>query len=706
MLDDRALLAEIVRAPGLERARRLSWGAVLPGRQLDLCGLGAEVVRVIEGLGAEADLRGLWLADDELEAAAADALVGLMARHPGLEVLDVSGNALAGAGLGRLMPALAGHRGLRTLMVADNGIDACSLARLARALEPTGVLHVVLGRRGGSRANAWDVGTTGAWAAALGRFPAWATLDMRGMEISASELERLRSVLSSNANVGRWMVDAELGPELVARLCHQANLRRAPPMPELARLRRALPVATEKDVPLPAAWAEHEEDLAAAMRLLGRLAKQPELILGEHPRVAALRRGVALVLREQRREQRRVSASARASASLNQRREEDRRRTEDAGIRQRRGGTAPTPPGQREAGETIHELHASRRCYVCKENYKRLHFFYDRLCPDCAAVSYVRRMERVDLTGCQAIVTGGRIKIGHEVALRLLRWGARVLVTSRFPRDTIRRFAGQPDFSEFSERLQVHALDLRSVPDVEVFARHVVHTYSRVDILINNAAQTVRRPQAFFAALAAEEARPLAPGLDSLLVAPQEQAAGEAVPALVRDEFGEPLDTRAGNSWRMRLGEVGTVELLEVQLINVVAPFLLNARLRPAMARRGPGEASFIINVSAPEGRFDRIYKSPYHPHTNMAKAALNMMTRTSADEYAEEGIFMTSVDPGWASNENPEPVAAAMRARGFMPPLDLIDAAARVCDPVARGRRDGELLRGVFIKDFKEISW
>jgi NAD(P)-dependent dehydrogenase (short-subunit alcohol dehydrogenase family) len=148
------------------------------------------------------------------------------------------------------------------------------------------------------------------------------------------------------------------------------------------------------------------------------------------------------------------------------------------------------------------------------------------------------------------------------------------------------------------------------------------------------------------------------------------------------------------------------LEMLEVQLVNVVAPFLLNARLRPVMARRGAGEASYIINVSAPEGRFDRVYKSPFHPHTNMAKAALNMMTRTSAEEYAADGIYMTSVDPGWASNENPEPIAAAMRARGFMPPLDLIDAAARVCDPVVRGRRDGVLLHGVFLKDFMQISW
>ena len=170
------------------------------------------------------------------------------------------------------------------------------------------------------------------------------------------------------------------------------------------------------------------------------------------------------------------------------------------------------------------------------------------------------------------------------------------------------------------------------------------------------------------------------------------------------DGYGQPLDLRERNSWRLRLDEVGTVELLEVQLINAVAPYVLNARLRRLLGRAG-GPA-FIVNVSAPEGRFDRDYKAPYHPHTNMAKAALNMMTRTAAGDYASDAIYMTSVDTGWASNENPAPIAAAMDARGFMPPLDLVDAATRVCDPIVRGLRDGELLRGVFLKDFRPISW
>ncbi len=674
---------------------------MLPGGHLDLCGVGAAAGEVIEGLGAEG-LRGLWLADNRIGAGA---LVGVLARHPGLEHLDVAGNGLGAEGLNinKLLPAIAGHAGLRSLGLADNAIDGPMMGRLARVLEGTGVLHVVLGRRGGARANVVDAAATDAWVAALRRGPAWATIDLRGVVIAEADVERwLRAVRESR--LVRFNYDGELEEDVRARLCHQANVRRVLPAPELGRLRRGVPVAVEVP-PLPAAWAESEAELAAAIRLMERLSQRPDLLAMQHPQVDALRRGMARVLREERREEARVSREARAGAAREKRREEDQQRIAEAGIRQRRAGTAPSPSGERDAGETIHELHTPRPCYVCKEIYSKLHFFYDRLCPGCAADSYVRRIERIDLNGCQAIVTGGRIKIGHEVALRLLRWGARVLVTSRFPRDTIRRFAAQPDFAEFAGRLQVHSLDMRAVTEVEVFAAHVVRTYSHVDILINNAAQTVRRSPGFFAALAAEEARPLPASLDGLLVAAQPVGEG-GVPALASDEFGEPLDTRAENSWRLRLSEVGTLELLEVQLINVVAPFLLNARLRPVMARRRADEASFIINVSAPEGRFDRDYKSPFHPHTNMAKASLNMMTRTSAEEYAEDGIYMTSVDPGWASNENPRPIAEAMRARGFMPPLDLVDAAARVCDPVVRGRRDGELLRGVFIKDFREISW
>ena len=129
----------------------------------------------------------------------------------------------------------------------------------------------------------------------------------------------------------------------------------------------------------------------------------------------------------------------------------------------------------------------------------------------------------------------------------------------------------------------------------------------------------------------------------------------------------QQIDLRTSNSWLLKMGDVSTPELVEVFAINTLAPFLLNARLQPllaATATMGPPSASgpaaaFIVNVSAMEGKFYR-HKTPNHPHTNMAKAALNMMTRTSAAELAaSHRIFMTAVDTGWINDENPRDRAA-----------------------------------------------
>merc|ERR1719321_534988 len=166
-----------------------------------------------------------------------------------------------------------------------------------------------------------------------------------------------------------------------------------------------------------------------------------------------------------------------------------------------------------------------------------------------------------------------------------------------------------------------------------------------------------------------------------------EQAA-VALPAGERDAHGQQLDMRDTNSWLLKLGEVSTPEAVEVFCINTLAPFILNGRLRP-MLERSPHRDRYIVNVSAMEGKFYR-YKQPTHPHTNMAKAALNMMTRTSAEDYAKaSGIYMNSVDTGWINDENPLPTARRIAAdHGFQTPIDEIDAAARLLDPVVMGRR------------------
>jgi len=180
---------------------------------------------------------------------------------------------------------------------------------------------------------------------------------------------------------------------------------------------------------------------------------------------------------------------------------------------------------------------------------------------------------------------------------------------------------------------------------------------------------------------------------------PARMGAGRAI-----DAGGLIPDRTAVNSWTQLVHEVDPVELLEVQLCNQTAPFILVSRLRAALAA-APARRTYVVNVSAMEGVFGRGYKGPGHPHTNMAKAALNMLTRTSAGELFEEGILMTSVDTGWITDERPHVTKERLAAEGFHAPLDLVDGAARVYDPIVRGE-SGEDLYGCFLKDYRPGAW
>jgi NAD(P)-dependent dehydrogenase (short-subunit alcohol dehydrogenase family) len=466
------------------------------------------------------------------------------------------------------------------------------------------------------------------------------------------------------------------------------------------------------------------EKLATCLQVLSEIDSLPP----EHPDAVAVRRataGIFKAVKKARRDAKRDAVAAADNAVIAATATGAPGRIDDE--------TQGIPLVSGTVGASAGTLLRSRACYICKSHYTVVDAFYHQLCPQCAALSRAKRDARTDLSGRRALLTGGRAKIGMYIALRLLRDGAHTTITTRFPNDAVRRFAAMPDSADWLHRLQVVGIDLRDPAQVVALA-DAVAADGPLDILINNAAQTVRRPPGSYAALVEAERTPASELVDVITfdhvsdahpaalagslaehqaphaltelaltarsASPERIAAGTAI-----DAGGLLPDTAAVNSWTQRVDEVDALELLEVQLCNQTAPFILVSRLRPAMAAAS-ARRKYVVNVSAMEGQFSRQYKGPGHPHTNMAKAALNMLTRTSAGEMLEtDGILMTAVDTGWITDERPHYTKVRLAEEGFHAPLDLVDGAARVYDPIVQGEAGVDLF-GVFLKDYKPNPW
>jgi len=474
-----------------------------------------------------------------------------------------------------------------------------------------------------------------------------------------------------------------------------------------------------------------QADLTLCLRVLAAADELPT----EHPDAVAIRRATARIykgVKESRRSQRRekVLANDRAVTALTATGARDRIDDETQGL----------TLVSNAAGALAGRLLQPRSCYTCKSRYVDVDAFYHQLCPQCAVLNRSKRNERTDLTGRRALLTGGRAKIGMYIALRLLRDGAHTTITTRFPSDAVRRFTAMEDSADWIHRLRIVGIDLRDPAQVVALADSVA-AQGPLDILINNAAQTVRRSPGSYAPLVEAESAPLPHGLlpemitfdhisdahpsslaGALNAPPPAHAttphaltslalrAGSATPARVQagtaiDAGGLVPDLHDVNSWTQHVQEVDALELLEVQLCNSTAPFILISRLRRSMASSA-ARRKYIVNVSAMEGQFSRNYKGPGHPHTNMAKAALNMLTRTSAQEMLEtDAILMTSVDTGWITDERPHPTKMRLAEEGFHAPLDLVDGAARVYDPIVQGEL-GKDIYGCFVKDYEPADW
>jgi len=396
-----------------------------------------------------------------------------------------------------------------------------------------------------------------------------------------------------------------------------------------------------------------------------------------------------------------------------------------------------------------------KNCYICKVkfNNKNIHKFYHNLCKNCGDYNYSYREMNFDWKKRIAIVTGGRVKIGFNIAIKLLSYNCIVLITTRFPKDALIRFQSHPDYEKWKNNLFIYPIDFRLIESTVKFIQYLEKNFTHIDILINNAAQTIRRKTEYYKYLLSIESQKLNDEniiiknekyqinnhnknlisnelIDQSLIKQEENNMNlnkEIFPLSVIasqikiieekkqptktiiDYNGQPYDfSQEKNSWQLEIDEISFTEFLEVQIINSWTPYYLNIKLKPLLTK-SPFQDKYIVNVTSVEGIF-HCFKKSTHPHTNMAKASLNMMTRTCGSYYKKNQIYMTSVDTGWISpmddvgyifkNEN------HFKEEFENLPLDELDGAMRVLHPIIEGIQNNKFLYGILLKDYKKSEW
>ena len=410
-----------------------------------------------------------------------------------------------------------------------------------------------------------------------------------------------------------------------------------------------------------------------------------------------------------------------------------------------------------------------KNCYICKEKFglDNIHSFYGNLCKKCGEYNYSFRTMKLDFTGRIAIVTGGRVKIGYYIATKLLSYGAKVLITSRFPKDALFKFQKDPDYEKWKNNLVIYPIDFRIFESTIKFIQFINDNFPHVDILINNAAQTIRRTASYYKYLLPIETKDLTKEEDKKIIKNDfinlqkqlkesesttklnnpSQAKKEIQNALISlvdnksKEYqeilplsviasqirimeeksqphvtvmggdGQPYDFSKGkNSWNFEFDEIPFQEFTEVQIINTWTPYYLCVKLKPLMMN-SPFPDKYIVNVTSVEGIFNH-YKRSSHVHTNMAKAALNMFTRTCGSYLKDIGIYMTCVDTGWVSPMNEmnslldKDKKNSYENEFVNVPLDELDGAMRVLHPIIEGIKNKNYLYGILLKDYVKSPW
>ncbi|MDE7424226.1 MAG: SDR family oxidoreductase [Lachnospiraceae bacterium] len=345
-----------------------------------------------------------------------------------------------------------------------------------------------------------------------------------------------------------------------------------------------------------------------------------------------------------------------------------------------------------------------RKCLICWE--RKMEDY--GICEDCKKLNREMADIHVDLTGYTALVTGGRIKIGYATAIRMLRDGAKVIVITRYPYDALDRYSKEPDYNEFKERLIICGFNLMWVNKLDNLLEFIHKAAPQgLDILVNNAAQTIKKASSYYAQLEEREQQ-----MKALYQKKEASQLVSTVSDSVQPEYmlmqkeNTPTikeESLMYNSWVAKAEEISVQEMLEVQLINVTAPFMLVGQLKEWM-KKSSHKNKFIINVSSVEGRFNRNKKLSRHVHTNMAKASLNMMTHSLGMEYEKDRIFMYSVDPGWVSNQFP---AGYNASKEFKQYLSFEDGASRICYPIYT-KLDTDVIKdaGTLWKDYKIVEF